>query len=252
MEKNKKTLFERYRRNFVRKLETLSTQYEKQPFGYGKSELKKLGVLTVAVVFSTAKAKARSRFTQRLTEEERQRKIGVRVLELHREFAHLWEYADEMTEEGFNVHARQLGNAIYDLPFLWTGYQSQESLETGDKTNEHFYPRLLAGQQILKFIFEHGGIMMHELRSFFEVFRQVHYTTVNENQKLKKVQDTKTFTDWQSTYKEMCSPLVCVEDKGDVLTFEKVLESLKKERINTLDREHTNVYAQSPLTDDVL
>ncbi len=204
-------------RKFQRHIDALERASIKSPTkGKGAAETRAIGCMTAAEVFARAIQQAKVQHNRKIEEEDRQRRINLRVKALFRQISHLYVY-DDMDEEEMNVHARQISNCIKDVPARWTGYRTQSAIDSGEKVHEHFYPRQWAGYQILYFILDNKGISFEDLRKFVEVFRQVHYTTVKENNDLKPSQDHRVFQDWVTTYDLHCTKLVMEDDRGDIL-----------------------------------
>lgn len=111
-----------------------------------------------------------------------------------------------MDDEEKNLIARMIGNSIYDMRVLWSGYESKALIEARNldkKTTrcpEHFYPRQVAGKRIVEHVVRFGGISLKKLQEYLDVFCQVHYTTSEENVRLKPYQKTDTFISPEHSY----------------------------------------------------
>lgn len=207
----------KYKLNFRKKLTALEREADTKPF-WGKKECRHYATPTAAAIFAASRSRGQTLANQIKRVAKQDKKIDITVKAELRKYAYLWVYKNEMTNEEFARHARDLGNTIHDLPYRWTGYETQASIDSKGRCKEHFYPRQWAGCQIMTFIFENEGITFTELRRFFDIFRQVHYTTSDENRRLMPLQEAATFTDWKEAYNIICSPLIQVEDRGPILT----------------------------------
>lgn len=104
------------------------------------------------------------------------------------------------------VVARTIGNAIYDLPCVWSGWQSQGLLDAKavnpkqKKCQEHYIPRQVAGAQIVSHMLRYGGISLSFLRTRLDIYRQVHWTTSEENMRLVAFQKVGVFVDSHTAY----------------------------------------------------
>lgn len=112
----------------------------------------------------------------------------------------------DMDDEEKNLVARMIGNSIYDMRVVWSGYESKALIEARTlnkkttKCPEHFFPRQVAGKRIVEHIVRFGGISLKKLQEFLDVFCQVHYTTSEENVRLKPYQKTDTFISAEHSY----------------------------------------------------
>lgn len=209
---------EKYQRSFDRKLKTLA----KQIGPIGQDCFKKFGIPTATKLFSDHFAECIRNMKRELRQMEQEEKIQAKLDATHRKYHWLWEHRDEITPEEFRVHARDLGNMIHDLPARWTGFRTQASIDSNQKTKEHFHPRQWAGNVIMSYIYHHEGISKETLRAFFDVFRQVHQTTETENQLLRPSQEAATYDGWEEPYSKVCSPLVQIVDNGPILKVEDI------------------------------
>lgn len=217
---NNKNVAHYCEKKFFKRLATAKRQSTTKP-NWGKRDCKEYQVPTVAVVFSDARRVGLSIANQIRATADREAKIRTKVKATHRKYAQLWQYKDEIDDAEFASHARDLGNTLHDVPYRWTGYETQASIGSKEpRCKEHFHPRLWAGHQIMNFIFDNDGITFGQLYAFFEVFRQIHYSTSKENTDLMQYQDTDKFTTWQEAYEKACSPLIQVQDNGPILTLE--------------------------------
>lgn len=208
----------KWQRAFERKLNSLKDKLG--PIGHDCH--KKFGIPTATKLFNDHFAECIKQINQEKRRLEQEARIWTRVEATWRKYHWLWEHSNEITPEEFAVHARDLGNMFYDLPVRWTGYRTQASIDSGQKTDEHFHPRKWAGHVIMSYIYQHQGVTKEKLREFFEVFRQVHQTTDEENQLLRPSQKSDVYTGWEDPYAELCSPLVQIEDNGPILKIEDI------------------------------
>lgn len=116
-----------------------------------------------------------------------------------------------------HVLARMVSNSIYDMRFIWSGMESQALVDAKAKDPktkrcaEHFYPRQLAGSRILQHVERYGGISQKKLKEFLDIFCKVHYTTSEENIKLKAYQKVDTFISPEQSYASAGIALVQVK-----------------------------------------
>lgn len=148
---------------------------------------------------------------------EQNERITTRLKAQHRKYHWLWQHAHEIPRDELNIHARDLASALYDLPIIFTGYKSEALLEQGgDPCPEHFHPRQWAGHVLLEYIFFNQGIEMDMLRRFADVFRQVHHTTSEENNRLRPHQLVGTYETWEKSYEDAGIKLVHKKDNGPI------------------------------------
>ncbi|MBT8440512.1 MAG: hypothetical protein KJO91_12340, partial [Gammaproteobacteria bacterium] len=196
---------EKYCRAFKRKYDNLFETCNKKPtLGKGATCTNKAGGMTVAELFTNTYYQAQLEQNRQKREIQRYAKFIVGAQAIAESFNHIWQF--DQTPEKLHRHARNVGNAIYDLPYQWTGYRTQAAIDSGEKVKEHFYPRQWAGYVIVNYIMEHKGFEdFGTLVDVLMVLAQVHYTTAKENQSLKGLQDAETFVDWHGPYVEKCS-----------------------------------------------
>ena len=122
----------------------------------------------------------------------------------------------KMDNDQRNLVARMIGNSIFDMRVLWSGFESEELIRrraNGEKIKrcpEHFFPRQVAGKRIVDHVCRFKGISINKLREYLEVFCQVHYTTSEENVSLKPYQKTDTFISPEHSYQSAGIKLIKV------------------------------------------
>jgi hypothetical protein len=101
--------------------------------------------------------------------------------------------------ENPSSYARMFANDIHDMPVIWTGYASAAAVQKKIKdskykpTKDHFHSRQRGGQKLVRLMIKYFG--KGELPPFAEVkkivdkYREVHYITSQENNKLKHLMD---------------------------------------------------------------
>lgn len=201
---------------FYRRIQTIENHCEKNPsYQTGASQTKAVGCMTASEVFAQWRYDAVVEANRKQREVERYAKFIVGAQAIAESFNHIWQF--QQTPEKLHRHARNVGNAIYDLPYQWTGYRTQAAIDSGEKVKEHFYPRQWAGYVIINYIMEHKGFEdFGMLVDVLMVLAQVHYTTAAENQALKSLQDAESFVDWHEPYAEKCSPLIHEDKNRDI------------------------------------
>lgn len=143
-------------------------------------------------------------------------------------------------EELIQVHGRNHGNAIYDLPYIHSGWISMEcfkELERDKKYNackEHFHSRQQSGnvlvrESLLNPSYLNNRPLPEILLDFarqLHIFVHVHYVTSAENNRLMKHQQNENLS-WQEAYgkeriillpvtneaKRLNNPNACLESK---------------------------------------
>jgi hypothetical protein len=167
------------------------------------------------------KAKLDGNRRRRAREREENFRDDVWVIWQKNHNLHL--HRSNLNKRKLQKYARGIGQDIYDLPSTWTGYRTVDAINTKQKVPEHFYPRQWAGRVVVNYILEHDGIEFDVLCDLLKVLSQVHFTTKEENQKLRTLQDSETFIDWHGPYNELCSELVHEKDLGPVKEIGDVL-----------------------------
>ncbi len=134
------------------------------------------------------------------------------------------------TDEQLSDWGRQLGNSIYDFGSVWTGLMSVslrdailhskstgEDIPKNDKPCcEHFLPRQFAGESIIKMVCDNRGMSLDFFIEVVEDFRWVHKVTKYENNKLIEFQNSSTFIDWQTSYRQAGIEMVRIKCGGKV------------------------------------
>ena len=180
---------------------------------------------TVKKVFADAKKRAKKMKYHREWKLSQETRMWEQAIASWQKYHNLHEY--DLSDDGvMAVHIRDLSNLMYEIPPRWTGYTSEDALQSKNRVKEHFYPRRWAGHIIINYIIENKGITKEKFREFFEIFRQIHYTTQQENIKLKEFQEPEVFTDWKSAYEKAgVSKLIQVKDYGKIATYEKFIKN---------------------------
>jgi hypothetical protein len=65
---------------------------------------------------------------------------------------------------------------------------------------EHFYPRQVSGEFIVKHIMRFGNISIEQLTKLLIKYRQIHYVTPDENTRLREFQKGTAFEGWEAAY----------------------------------------------------
>ena len=115
--------------------------------------------------------------------------------------------------------ARQIGNLIYDLPHIKTGWVSRSLTRDGYRvrgmasTNEHFYSRQQAGIEIIR-VWKTGRLTDDRLYRMLRKFCQVHVVTPAENLILRNIQNAEDTCrlPWRAQYK--LAGISLVRDRG--------------------------------------
>ena len=124
----------------------------------------------------------------------------------------------KMSYSELNILARNIGNALFDMTAVWSGYKSQALLDAEaldpktKKCSEHFYPRQVAGWRIVEHMIRYGGIKKAKLIEYVLCFNRVHYTTSDENNALVQFQKYGVFTTPEHAYEQAGVVLVKVKD----------------------------------------
>lgn len=190
--------------------------------GAARKDCNKYDVEHAHRLISEAKLEGKRRFKRREREENFRDDVWV-IWQQNRNL-----YQFDLNKRKLQRYARNIGQNIYDLPATWTGYRTVDSIDTNQKVPEHFYPRQWAGRVVVNYILEHDGIEFDVLYDLLKVLSQVHFTTKEENQKLRKLQDSETFIDWHEPYVELCSELVHEKDLGPVKEIGDILSDPHK------------------------
>jgi hypothetical protein len=192
----------------------------------GTLECGKYGIPTSTALFSRARTHGKTLYGHHQRASEQQARIRTRAEVTWQKYHHLHNF--HLTEFSQMVHARDLANTIYDLPSRWTGWQSEDSINSNERVEEHFFPRMWAGEIMLKyFLTQQSNATVDDVVMLFEIFRQVHHVTAKENQLLRPHQLSSQFTTWEEAYKQAkVSPLVHIDNRGGILTPDEAAESL--------------------------
>lgn len=82
------------------------------------------------------------------------------------------------------------------IKLFWSGRQSKKSIQTGDKTSQHCYPRKLSTARL----FENLPDTLDEFQKMFIEALKFDYTTSAENHALKPFQKAETFISPEDAY----------------------------------------------------
>ncbi len=82
------------------------------------------------------------------------------------------------------------------IKLFWSGKRSKKSLQTGDKTSQHCYPRKLSTARL----FENLPDTLDDFQKMFIEALKFDYTTSAENIALKPYQKAKTFISPEDAY----------------------------------------------------
>lgn len=92
-------------------------------------------------------------------------------------------------------YARMFANDIHDMSTIWTGYASpacvQKKLKTPSykPTKDHFHSRQRGGERLVRLMikcFGEGKLPpFEEVKKIVDKYREVHYVTAQENNRLK-------------------------------------------------------------------
>lgn len=122
-------------------------------------------------------------------------------------FIHVKPLFDNTPEDGRRVLLTILDDSFWvgtNVKFFWSGLISEDCRSTGQKCQQHRYPRLLA----TKFMFENLPDNIEEFQELFIKLCQFDYTTSSENKKLIPFQKEGIFE----------TPEIAYEKAGIVLT----------------------------------
>ena len=129
------------------------------------------------------------------------------------------------------LFGRLIGNAIHDMPHMWTGLESVESLDARKNktgyvpTDEHFYPRQFAGEFIIsEAIRDSENFTTKKLAELLFKFCRVHKVTREENRRLERHQKADTFTCPKLSYTQAEIVLEKVRDTED--SYEKIFTEI--------------------------
>lgn len=94
-------------------------------------------------------------------------------------------------------YARMFANDIHDMSTIWTGYAShaavQNKLKQGSykPTKDHFHSRQRGGERLVRLMLKRYGEgnipSFDEVQRIVDKYREVHYVTTEENNKLKNL-----------------------------------------------------------------
>lgn len=152
-----------------------------------------------------------------IREERAQATNARKVKVLHAVLDGIKDKLPSMDEDERNLVARMIGNSIFDMRCVWSGYESKGLIaarvqnKKATRCPEHFFPRQVAGKRIVEHIIRFRGLSIKKLQEYLDVFCQVHYTTSEENVRLKPYQKTDTFISAEHSYAMASIELVQVK-----------------------------------------
>lgn len=108
-----------------------------------------------------------------------------------------------------NTYARIIGTLLYEMTPLHSGLISAECVQLriknghSKKTNEHFMGRQKGGDECLKHVSSTMSVDPVAIKAIVDEYRQVHYTSAEENTKLKYTIDSipGLEDDWKLAYR---------------------------------------------------
>jgi len=96
-------------------------------------------------------------------------------------------------------YARLFANEIHDMSVIWTGYASRSAVLKKLKdpkykpTKDHFHSRQRGGEKLVRLMLKRFGEGklpgFDEVKAIVDKYREVHYVTSQENNKLKNLMD---------------------------------------------------------------
>lgn len=147
----------------------------------------------------------------------------------------LWELytktRTDLSPSEFKIFGRCIGTDLFDLTnrhTIFTGYESKASLErrkidpSYKPTKEHFIPCQFAGEFIVHHIQVYGDINLKYFTIYADLFRQIHYVTKEENQKLRFWQKPNRFTVPEYGYEQVGIELVKTTDNAQIIHLRDV------------------------------
>lgn len=94
-------------------------------------------------------------------------------------------------------YARMFANDIHDMSTIWTGYASASCVQNKLKdpaykqTKDHFHSRQRGGELLVRLMLKRYGEgkmpSFGEVKKIVDKYREVHYVTADENNKLKNL-----------------------------------------------------------------
>lgn len=120
----------------------------------------------------------------------------------------------EVSTDELYARGRTIANTVYDLKGIYSGMVSVAALlQRYDRmvakmaqkqwTGEHYVTRKEAGKQVLDWAVQHPdfvNVTFGELVEKLNEFRRVHYTTSEENQRLRKYQNSDEYATFEESY----------------------------------------------------
>jgi len=212
---------------------------------WGKSECKRYGTPTVAVLMATSKRRAKSQY------ESRKRELRF-VKKLHTLFPMIenaWFVG--MDDEDIQWVGRAIGTIVFDVPTRYIGWRSEKYHEARVKTSEtgnaikpspeHIYPRQLCGELLVHHMMINEGLEFDHFVAYVNVFRQIAHVLSDENQDMKEYQGRSTFICPEHAYEVAGIRMIEMHDGEKLLRLEDVtppdvLETVFGERLDELHK----------------
>ncbi len=153
-------------------------------------------------------------------------RVKSRVVFLQMKVA-IQKLADDPKERAteWTVLCRQIGNFIFDISAIWTGYESEALTKLREEDpdvkecNEHFFPRQRAGEFIAKSYLHNDQMTLSRFYTLINRFRLTHKTTSDENDALRKAQRrNKSLFNWRKNYADAGVVLQKRESRPFLLT----------------------------------
>ena len=144
-------------------------------------------------------------------------------------------------EDRVHRYGRHVSNGLHDMPHIWTGYESLNSIKRRkankkyNPTDEHFYPRQYAGEHIMRQAIILGdGWDRCTLAKLAYKFCRTNRVTKEENKDLEPYQKTDTFTYPKSSYRNAKIELEKVRKGQDTYDpiFKELIESLEQKTVS--------------------
>lgn len=164
-----------------------------------------------------------------------------------------------------SVRGRNIGNSIFDLPSVFTGYESIASIKMRElhvskysPTLEHFKPRQWRGEQIAEMICtmiqNNSELTFHNFAT--EIYEScfVHKVTKEENLRLVEYQKSHKFISSEQSYHDAGIELVLVAEQPEHRLWNAALTMIQEgnfEHANEINKMYQSVYSIRNLLDNV-
>lgn len=111
----------------------------------------------------------------------------------------------------FNTYSRIIGTILYEMTPIHSGLISERCIRirlqtgTSKKTDEHFMGRQQGGEKCLNSVLLSGTVDPQVIKGIVDTYRQVHYTSAEENTKLNSIIKANPGfeNDWRLPYREL-------------------------------------------------